>query len=410
MPFPLRCLCGLLGGSCVVIVVATLAEAACLNQPTNEEILSKDVWNLLKPLCYSMEVGLYGQFVALFFHFAFESGQSKEGRPNDSRVEETPSDNRKRGVLFVVGGACAIIITTAFTVTTIYLFLDKENLSITVVSGIQLGLHIFIIVFGFIALFWNDLIRCVKWCCEKPCCEKWCCVKSCCKQSTVDTQNSCDTQQTKCNSEQLTSKDTSVSLCKWSFWSGDPERIIYIIYFLGALAFNVFAFSMYIKYGNRLKLKEQKNLGTAETCFGFISVFVQFLVVFSLKLRHSHTDDETGTENTRSYRFCYIVCLMFLLTVSASLAAVDALREERDPDEINLKRIPGFPGSGFDVLYPLVVDFRIHSLIMIMCILLKEGKAKHSQGAESASHYGAMGNTNQQQIPQEPAAETSVGC
>ena len=84
---------------------------------------------------------------------------------------------------------------------------------------------------------------------------------------------------------------------------------------------------------------------------------------------------------------------MFLVTFSISLAAVDSLREEKDADGIDIKSETNDSGVsiGFDILYPVVVDFRLHSFIMILSILLKEYRAmKDDRVKGTCPGYGAI--------------------
>ena len=322
----MRCLCGFLGLSSVFLVVATLVEAACMNQPSNENIISQDFWNVVRPLSYSVEIGLYVQFVTLFAHFAIEEEQPEQETPPEAldfsqapgviqqsesqqsnaqtpiqRSEsqqsnaqtpiqqresqqlnaETHLENLVRGIVFVVGVLCGILITVPLTVSAVYLFWDKKNLSIKVVSICQIVLHSCIIILGAITLGRHA-----------------CYIRK--KKQTQPLLNA--PQKTASSRSTATGQKSNAKACaflKWLFGGGNPERLIYIVYFVGALAFNLFDLAMYQMHDEYPQAKSE-TIGTIETVFGFLSVSVQFFVVLFLKLLDDHEDDDkTGNKSHR---------------------------------------------------------------------------------------------------------------
>lgn len=123
----------------------------------------------------------------------------------------------------------------------------------------------------------------------------------------------------------------------------------------------------------------------AESCLGILSIIGQFLVIFFLKLRGAHV----APKKINSY------LLKFLCTLAISLALADILREEYDQDENFFKQLDSNLIIFFDLFYPLCVDFRLHSAIMLLYVVLehsqkqKEEKERSSRGVgtnQSAPH------------------------
>lgn len=92
---------GLLGFSSLSLVIDTLVHATCMDDVSNENVLSKKVWTLFRPLFSATTVGMYGQFFTMFLHIFLErEASTTENMVNvsgEQRHERKCSGNERRG-------------------------------------------------------------------------------------------------------------------------------------------------------------------------------------------------------------------------------------------------------------------------------------------------------------------------
>ena len=310
---------------------------------------------------------MYGQFFTIFLHIDMEQSTKDNGRQRTTSTgyglqSSTPINhgdrifpdsidkqcpNLGRGCKLVGSGIGFLLVTVIFVLSAMFALTPRDT-EFRYVSAIQISLHLLIIIVScpLLGLKTTELRRSAR-SCTCNCCPCNCCPCNCGK------------------------------IVEW-FLLENPERLIYTIYFLGALGFNLFSLDTYIEHGKDI-IDPQTNktdnpriaAGKAETVFGFFSTLFQFLVILWLKLLHEgHNTSRVGRANTFLQRHKTILLKSFLV-VSVSLAAADIIREDYDKDEKIFQNHMHLI-SVFDSLYPLVVDFRLHSAIMALCMVWED--------------------------------------
>jgi hypothetical protein len=375
----------LLGVSSMLLFVKTLINATCMNNDNNEDIISNDVWALLRPVFFAASVGMYAQFFTLFMHIFMQKtnfGQShcqnvephqnsyqgaemadveRENDQNSCKTDEqfrlmsqthqqrrhgsvsegdgesqqTTASDLKAMIKFVLDtlGYIYIIVTVTISI----LSLNKGASLLKVVVWTQVVTHVFIVV-----LAWFVVVRCIR---------------------PFGIYHVCLTTSCACNSCSPSLWDR---ICKfWSWIFLDPERSVFIAFFLmGGVGYNMFGCIAYIKGNNCLIDDIETQVGVIETGFGLFSAIMVFSVIFYLKL---YTEKKRDNPNIHSkgYRFC----LTWLQFLSISLAVIDVLKEHLDTDKETIVECYNNLLIFYDVLRPTIVDFRIHAAIMMICIV-----------------------------------------
>ena len=364
MPRKMRLLSEFLGLCSLSVLINTLVTSTCMNDPNNEEVMSRDAWAFSKPLFYAASVGMYAQFSTLYIHIAVQQPDSEGhaaayvptpeegGSPGQINRESTRPISRPLGVrqqencLKALGpvlsgvGYFVPVLITAFL--TIFICMGKEE-RFSPVLYIQLILHIGIIVSTFSLLTRTWKIR---------------------KRSQIRQRE----QQTR----------GCVHFIHWfrKWIAGDPERLVFIFYFLvGGLGYNLYNFGMYTQYGQRLEDKATKGIGQVEALFGCISSCLMFLIILFPKLLEAPVHQQSSGRRYQNWKTFW---LKSLLPLTVSLAIADVLKEDFDPDETAFVDYKSSLFIFYDILRPIVVGFRIHTAIM-MLFIVQDDRLKRKQ-------------------------------
>jgi hypothetical protein len=362
----MRSLSAFLGLCSLMLLSTTLVDSACLKHLNNEHIISDDNWEAIKPFFFAMDIGMYGQCFAIYLPIAFERGsesEEQEGELTEQEGELTEQENSnanlnvicqkdvEKGLMRIATAGGILFVVVIYFLTAVYA-LSPKNEDFRYVSAIQITLHIGV---GISSLF---LILTI------------------CR----------DLKQNK----------SKVCCCHCRNFGIVLEEIVYIVYFSGALAFNGFSFFVYIEMLKK-DSNDERRTGAAEAFFGFCSVIGQFTAIKSLK-RHQEGQRKQSSHDLCSTTKKYCIALGLLLVMSVALAGADFVREDFDKDEKDFKSARENLFIGYDLLYPLVVDFRLHSAIMIFCIFEENRQEKKRRYRESGQHrqsssYSAVANS-----------------
>jgi hypothetical protein len=355
-----------------------------MNNENNDDIISNNVWELLRPVFFAASVGMYAQFFTLFVHIAMQktnSGDSsgpgeshgqnvqldqngcqgeeitRSERGNDQNSCETDEQTGllsqphqqetppkwKAVIEFILDtlGYLYIIVTATISI----LSLNKGASLLKVVVWTQLVTHL-LICCCCLATFL--VLKCT--CCV---CRTTSCACNCCSLSLI--------------------KDR---ICRFPWWiSADPERLVFILFFLmGGVGYNIYSWIVYREKGDCLGDSTEKKLGQAEAGFGLSSAILVFSVIFYLKLNTEEKRDNPGVDPRFFFGFFYRILLYGLQFFSISLAVMDVLL------------------VFYDVLRPTVVDFRIHAAIMMICIV-HEARAEEKERTKTTATTTATATT-----------------
>ena len=373
---------GVLGSCCLTLLISTLVASACFENLNNADIIPDNYRLIFKTIFYIMDVGMYGQLFTTFLHIAIEKSSQDQGHNTDGGQTKPRPDNPYkfffsewcpnlgRGCKLLASGVGFLLVAYVFVLSAVFV-LEPGDGDFVYVSAIQIALHSLIIL---VVLF----LLCLKW--KNSTLART--GTECCSKLEESNELEEDNKPKECFSKL---KECCSKLMEWLLLE-DPERLIYILYFLGALTFNIFSYVTYRMHGDDIHIPHTKfnnetderrlAMGTAETVFGFVSTIFQFLVVLIIKLLHAgHSTTHPSLQGVKT------VLLKSLLVVSVSLAAADIMREDFDKDEKvfrnHSKLIPIF-----DSFYPIVVDFRLHSAIMVLCMVWEDHVEKKTRRDE----------------------------
>lgn len=434
MPRKMRFCSGFLGLCSLSLVIDTLVNATCKYVLNNEDILPKAVWTFLHTLSYAMELGMYAQFFTMFVNIAIRPGSPsqnltdrrddrEEGRPEHrgnaqeedhrspialveagssgvidcQRSAQVEGEDRHHYLLeacrLVICAICLIIPATAFVLSTIYVVLSKKENFENVIK-LQIALHSFLIPTSITLLVMK---RCRSTATSGD--------RSGQEDDGLSSTNRRRGSVTTSTQESPPSMMGKVCILVWNLvcwlFIGDPERLIYVLYFsLGAWGYNFYDFYVYHAHGDVLGSEHDQDLGQAEAGLGLFSSFFVFLVVLFLKLRHAPVDGQGNSRaiasNTRGGHAitqasrqhsvsCKTFLLMFLLSLSVSLAIVDVVKEDYDQHEQSFMKNNTNLFLYYDLLSPLATDFRLHTAVMVFCVLLDDRLERKKKGRPAAS-------------------------
>jgi hypothetical protein len=301
------------------LLISKLVASACFENLNNAKLISNKDWQVLTTLFSVTEVGMFGQFFMTFLYIALERSSKYQGHDFSLSIHNLKSFPKLgRGCRLLASGFGFVFVTVVFVLSALLVLAPKES-NFAGVSVIQIALHVLLIIFALGLRLYRE--------------------------------------------------KTSCKLTK--FWE-NPECPIYTLYFLGALTYNVFSGVIYILRGDDLKDSNRKGVGMAEAFLGLLSVAAQYLVILCLKLLHApHNGQASGQTGHNSKGNKFKCLLKSFLVISVSLAVVDSLREDFDKDEMIFRKRSALTAV-FDALYPFVVDFRLHSAIMVLCMVWED--------------------------------------
>jgi hypothetical protein len=344
----MRSLSAFLGLCSLMLLSTTLVDSACLKHLNNEHIISDDNWEAIKPFFFAMDIGMYGQCFAIYLPIAFERGSESEEQEGELTEQENSNANLnvicqkdvEKGLMRIATAGGILFVVVIYFLTAVYA-LSPKNEDFRYVSAIQITLHIGV---GISSLFLIVTIR-----------------------------------------RDLNRNEREVCCCHCRNFGIMMEEIVYIFYFSGAMFFNGFSFGAYQYMLKKEGENDERIAGAVEAIFGLISVILQFTVIRHLK------QHQEGQRNQSSHDLCsttkkYCIALGLLLVMSVALAGADFVREDFDKDEKDFKSARENLFIGYDLLYPLVVDFRLHSAIMIFCIFEENRQKKKRHSSESGQH------------------------
>ncbi|XP_062520032.1 uncharacterized protein LOC134195044 isoform X2 [Corticium candelabrum] len=411
MPRKMRFGCGLLGLCSLSLIVDTLVRSTCMDKANTSDLLSDQIWTFLKPLFTAVTIGMYAQCFTLFLHIALqreiaknteehahdmeegdggnkygngdtsgEEGRSKirgvhplNEQPEGSSEDEwefgfqlvdaehigesleqsypmvhrrTTNSQKTRNAIQkdfmrmicvyvvctrVLPGLLILLPAIVFTLTALFVFIGEEGL-FQHLPRLQNTLHVAIVAISLFLLVFHFCIR---------------------RSYRVQRVS---------RSRSTRGQSGNVCVAVRSMWNwlfhGDPERVVYVFYFLlGGIGYNLFEFSAYCKYGSNLHDETRQQMGATEGLLGILSSSLVFFVILKLKLVKTHVDVDVHHSSNNDERNNVIT---------------NILKENFDKDKEVFLEDSRRLYIYYDILRPIVVDFRAHTALMLFCLALDD--------------------------------------